>query len=68
MDASIPSVVLQPQVEWQADAWEDMGDTSLETDFDKLRPLVGTVTSYDHDGGFINQTTFFSRAALCEGD
>ncbi|XP_076155559.1 RNA helicase Mov10l1-like [Alosa pseudoharengus] len=55
------------RVERQADAWEDMGEVSLENDFEKLRPLVGTVTSCDRDGGFINQTTFFSRSALCEG-
>lgn len=67
VNASISSVILQLQVERQADAWEDMGDASLETDFEKLRPLVGTVTSCDRDGGFINQTTFFPRAALCEG-
>ncbi|KAL2093862.1 hypothetical protein ACEWY4_011174 [Coilia grayii] len=55
------------RVERHTDAWEDMGDTSLESDLEKLRPLVGTVTSCDLDGGTINQTTFFPRSALCEG-
>ncbi|XP_018585332.1 RNA helicase Mov10l1 [Scleropages formosus] len=31
------------------------------------KPLVGTITSCGQDGGFINQTTFFSRQALCQG-
>ncbi|XP_012692807.2 RNA helicase Mov10l1 [Clupea harengus] len=55
------------RVERQTNTWEDMGEASLENDFEKLRPLVGTVTSCDRDGGFINQTTFFPRSALCEG-
>lgn len=48
------------------DAW-DGGRTSLETNANKLRSLIGTVTSCDKDGGFINQTTYFPRSALCEG-
>ena len=57
-----------PQVEKNADAWEEGGGgASLEADSNQLRPLIGTVTSCDRDGGFINQTTFFPREALCDG-
>uniref|UniRef100_A0A4W4GW27 RNA helicase n=1 Tax=Electrophorus electricus TaxID=8005 RepID=A0A4W4GW27_ELEEL len=55
------------RVEKQLDSWEGGGRTSLELDTQKLRPLIGTVTSCDKDGGFINQTTYFPRSALCEG-
>lgn len=48
------------------DGW-DGGRLSLEADTNKLRSLIGTVTSCDKDGGFINQTTFFPRSALSEG-
>ncbi|KAF4081456.1 hypothetical protein AMELA_G00161620 [Ameiurus melas] len=54
------------RVERQLDTW-DGGRASLETDANKLRSLIGTVTSCDKDGGFINQTTYFPRSALCEG-
>ncbi|XP_061578737.1 RNA helicase Mov10l1 [Cololabis saira] len=33
----------------------------------RLRPLIGTVTSFTGDGGYINQSTLFLRAALSEG-
>uniref|UniRef100_A0A673J0P8 Helicase ATP-binding domain-containing protein n=1 Tax=Sinocyclocheilus rhinocerous TaxID=307959 RepID=A0A673J0P8_9TELE len=49
------------------DAWESGGSEALALDTDKLRPLIGTVTSCDRDGGYINQTTYFPRSALCEG-
>lgn len=55
------------QVEKSADAWEDGGRTSLEADGMQLRPLIGTVTSFDGDGGYINQTTYFPRYSLWEG-
>ncbi|XP_044049108.1 RNA helicase Mov10l1 [Siniperca chuatsi] len=55
------------RVEKSADAWEDGGSTSLEADNMQLRPLVGTVTSFDGDGGYINQTTYFPRYSLWEG-
>ncbi|KAL0968038.1 hypothetical protein UPYG_G00261490 [Umbra pygmaea] len=56
------------RVEKNSDAWEDLGGGfSLETDCNQLRPLIGTVTSCDRDGGFINQTTFFPQNACCEG-
>ncbi|XP_066526077.1 RNA helicase Mov10l1 [Hoplias malabaricus] len=55
------------RVEKQVDAWEGGGRDSLEVDANKLRPLIGTITSCDKDGGFINQTTYFPRSALCEG-
>ncbi|KAM4618202.1 RNA helicase Mov10l1 [Polymixia lowei] len=55
------------RVEKSAEAWEDGGGTSLETDNMQLRPLIGTVTSFDGDGGFINQTTFFPRHSLWAG-
>ncbi|XP_064785037.1 RNA helicase Mov10l1 [Oncorhynchus masou masou] len=56
------------RVEKNADAWEEGGGgASLEADSNQLRPLIGTVTSCDRDGGFINQTTFFPREALCDG-
>uniref|UniRef100_A0A8C4HGL1 RNA helicase n=1 Tax=Dicentrarchus labrax TaxID=13489 RepID=A0A8C4HGL1_DICLA len=55
------------RVEKSADAWEDGGRTSLEADSMQLRPLIGTVTSFDGDGGYINQTTYFPRCSLWEG-
>ncbi|XP_053282435.1 RNA helicase Mov10l1 [Pleuronectes platessa] len=55
------------RVEKSADAWEDGGRTSLEADSMHLRPLIGTVTSFDRDGGYINQTTYFPRNSLWEG-
>ncbi|XP_058263651.1 RNA helicase Mov10l1 [Hemibagrus wyckioides] len=54
------------RVERQMDAWEG-GRASDKTDANKLRSLIGTVTSCDKDGGFINQTTYFPRSAVCEG-
>ncbi|XP_061085697.1 RNA helicase Mov10l1 isoform X2 [Conger conger] len=55
------------RVELLTDSWEEGGGTSLESEMSRLRPLTGTVTSCDRDGGFINQTTFFPRRALCDG-
>uniref|UniRef100_A0A6Q2YGL2 RNA helicase n=1 Tax=Esox lucius TaxID=8010 RepID=A0A6Q2YGL2_ESOLU len=56
------------RVRKNSDAWEDGGGGAmLEADSKQLRPLIGTVTSCDKDGGFINQTTFFPPNALCEG-
>ncbi|KAK5599967.1 hypothetical protein CRENBAI_012535 [Crenichthys baileyi] len=55
------------RVERSADAWDDGGRTSLEADIMQLRPLVGTVTSFDGDSGYINQTTYFTRYSLSEG-
>ncbi|TKS73686.1 RNA helicase [Collichthys lucidus] len=55
------------RVEKSADAWDDEGRTSLEADSMQLRPLIGTVTSFDRDGGYINQTTYFPRYSLWEG-
>ncbi|XP_029289248.1 LOW QUALITY PROTEIN: RNA helicase Mov10l1 [Cottoperca gobio] len=55
------------RVEKSADAWEDGGSTSLEADSMQLRPLIGTVTSFDGDGGYINQNTYFPRSSLWEG-
>lgn len=47
--------------------WEGGGSEALKQDAAKPRPLIGTVTSCDRDGGLINQTTYFPRSALCEG-
>lgn len=55
------------RVEKSADAWEDGGKTSLEEDCMQLRPLIGKVTSFNGEGGYINQNTFFSRHSLSEG-
>ncbi|XP_039664145.1 RNA helicase Mov10l1 [Perca fluviatilis] len=55
------------RVEKNADAWEDGGKTSIEADSMQLRPLIGTVTSFEKDGGYINQTTYFPRYSLWEG-
>ncbi|XP_037306349.2 RNA helicase Mov10l1 [Pungitius pungitius] len=54
------------RVEKSADAWEDGARTS-EADSLQLRTLIGTVTSFDGDGGYINQTTYFPRSSLWEG-
>ncbi|KAK2901476.1 hypothetical protein Q8A67_009591 [Cirrhinus molitorella] len=55
------------RVERHKDGWENGGSEALMPDDNKLRPLIGTVTSCDRDGGYINQTTYFPRSALCEG-
>nr|XP_040019755.1 RNA helicase Mov10l1 [Gasterosteus aculeatus aculeatus] len=55
------------RVEKIADAWEDGDRTSVEADSLQLRPLIGTVTSFDGDGGYINQTTYFPRCSLRQG-
>uniref|UniRef100_A0A3B4CIA1 RNA helicase n=1 Tax=Pygocentrus nattereri TaxID=42514 RepID=A0A3B4CIA1_PYGNA len=55
------------RVERQMDTWEGGGRASLDLDTNKLRPLIGTVSSCDKDGGFINRTTYFPRSALCQG-
>ncbi|XP_029010608.1 RNA helicase Mov10l1 [Betta splendens] len=55
------------RVEKSADAWEDGGGTSLEADGMQLRPLIGKVTSFDGDGGYISQTTYFPRCSLWQG-
>ncbi|XP_058500594.1 RNA helicase Mov10l1 [Solea solea] len=55
------------RVEKCTEAWDDGGGTSLEADSLRLRPLIGTVTSFDGDGGNINKTTYFSRYSLSEG-
>ncbi|KAG7230949.1 hypothetical protein INR49_024978, partial [Caranx melampygus] len=52
------------RVEKSPDAWDDGGGASLEADNMQLRPLIGTVTSFDGDGGYINQTTYFPRCSL----
>ncbi|CAN9498960.1 unnamed protein product [Ophioblennius macclurei] len=50
-----------------ADSWEDGGRTSQENDCERLRPLIGTVTSFDGNGGYINQKTYFPCHSLMEG-
>ncbi|XP_077098375.1 RNA helicase Mov10l1 isoform X2 [Siphateles boraxobius] len=55
------------RVELLKDMWESGGSEALAQDSAKPKPLIGTVTSCDRDGGLINQTTFFPRSALCEG-
>uniref|UniRef100_A0A8C7MRY4 RNA helicase n=1 Tax=Oncorhynchus kisutch TaxID=8019 RepID=A0A8C7MRY4_ONCKI len=65
---AVNGLAVRDSVEKNADAWEEGGGgASLEADSNQLRPLIGTVTSCDRDGGFINQTTFFPREALCDG-
>ncbi|XP_036375537.1 RNA helicase Mov10l1 [Megalops cyprinoides] len=49
------------------DSWGEGGGVCQESTTSQLKPLIGTVTSCDQDGGFINRTTFFPRQALCEG-
>uniref|UniRef100_A0AAY5L7A0 RNA helicase n=1 Tax=Esox lucius TaxID=8010 RepID=A0AAY5L7A0_ESOLU len=64
----VNGLAVRDSVEKNSDAWEDGGGGAmLEADSKQLRPLIGTVTSCDKDGGFINQTTFFPPNALCEG-
>ncbi|MGH0156260.1 UNVERIFIED_CONTAM: hypothetical protein FKN15_042012 [Acipenser sinensis] len=48
------------------DAWEEEGGVSIDLESNQLKPLIGTVTSCDSDGGFITQTTYFPRSAVCE--
>ncbi|XP_035988416.1 RNA helicase Mov10l1 isoform X3 [Fundulus heteroclitus] len=54
------------RVEKSADSWDD-GGTSVDADCKQLRPLIGTVTSFDGEKGDINQTTNFTRYSLSEG-
>lgn len=58
---------LVTQVEKYADTWEDGGRTPLDDESRRLRPLIGTVTSFDEDGGYINQSTYFPFSSLWEG-
>ncbi|XP_077373490.1 RNA helicase Mov10l1 isoform X3 [Festucalex cinctus] len=51
----------------RSDAWEAGGNTSLEDEFARLQPLIGTITSFDGESGYINQTTYFPLSSLCEG-
>ncbi|RVE71576.1 hypothetical protein OJAV_G00053290 [Oryzias javanicus] len=55
------------RVEKCADAWENDGRHSSEGDSMRLQLLIGTVTSFDGDCGYINETTFFSQHSLSEG-
>ncbi|XP_037110092.1 RNA helicase Mov10l1 isoform X3 [Syngnathus acus] len=55
------------RVEKSSDAWDAADGTSLEDDCAQLRPLIGTVTSFDGQCGYINKNTSFSSANLCEG-
>ncbi|XP_013876270.1 RNA helicase Mov10l1 [Austrofundulus limnaeus] len=55
------------RVEKSSDAWDDGGRTSLEADSLQLRPLIGTVTSFDGNDGYINQTTYFAHHSLLQG-
>uniref|UniRef100_A0A672ZU77 RNA helicase n=1 Tax=Sphaeramia orbicularis TaxID=375764 RepID=A0A672ZU77_9TELE len=50
-----------------ADAWENGGKSSTEADSLQLRPLIGTITAFDRDGGYINSNTYFSCHSLLEG-
>lgn len=54
-------------MEKSADAWDQEGSDLLEADGLQLRPLIGTVTSLDGGGGYINQTTYFPRCSLWKG-
>nr|XP_020480456.1 RNA helicase Mov10l1 isoform X3 [Monopterus albus] len=55
------------RVEKCADDWEGRGIASLEADSMQLRLLVGKVTSFDGNGGYINQATYFLGSSLMEG-
>ncbi|XP_041851865.1 RNA helicase Mov10l1 [Melanotaenia boesemani] len=55
------------RVEKSAEAWDDGGRTSVESENMQLRPLIGTVTSVDGSGGYINQTTYFPLCSLSKG-
>ncbi|XP_029991489.1 RNA helicase Mov10l1 [Sphaeramia orbicularis] len=55
------------RVEKSADAWENGGKSSTEADSLQLRPLIGTITAFDRDGGYINSNTYFSCHSLLEG-
>ncbi|CAG08644.1 unnamed protein product, partial [Tetraodon nigroviridis] len=63
-----------PQGGWKAlrvqkcaDTWEDDRRASLDDEKRRLRPLIGTVTSFNEDGGYINQSTYFPCSSLWEG-
>ncbi|TRY65020.1 hypothetical protein DNTS_033521 [Danionella cerebrum] len=53
------------RVERLKDSWDSGQQDSAGQD--KPRSLIGTVTSCDQEGGYINQNTYFPRQALCEG-
>ncbi|KAL4640696.1 RNA helicase Mov10l1 [Arapaima gigas] len=54
------------RVERLTATWDD-DSRSPNSESSEPKQLIGTITSYGQDGGFINQTTFFPRQALCQG-
>lgn len=55
------------QVEKCVDGWEDDGRGCSEADTMQLQPLIGTVTSFDGDFGYVNESTYFSQHSLSDG-
>uniref|UniRef100_A0A3P9MID8 RNA helicase n=1 Tax=Oryzias latipes TaxID=8090 RepID=A0A3P9MID8_ORYLA len=55
------------RVEKCVDGWEDDGRGCSEADTMQLQPLIGTVTSFDGDFGYVNESTYFSQHSLSDG-
>ncbi|KAM9311728.1 RNA helicase Mov10l1 [Gastrophryne carolinensis] len=55
------------KVQSSSDRWEtNIPNTSNALDVD-IKVLIGSITSCNKDGGYINQTTYFNTSDACEG-
>nr|XP_014351818.1 PREDICTED: putative helicase Mov10l1 [Latimeria chalumnae] len=64
--------LLEPcnKVEPFSDQWENDGSSGIEycfPDSTNTKALIGSVTSCSKNGGYINETTYFSLDDVCEG-
>nr|XP_032625295.1 RNA helicase Mov10l1 [Chelonoidis abingdonii] len=55
------------RVEAVSDKWEDYSSPTYDSSESKTKMLIGNITSLTEDGGYINKTTSFSMAQVCEG-
>ncbi|XP_039368429.1 RNA helicase Mov10l1 isoform X3 [Mauremys reevesii] len=54
-------------VEAVSDKWENDSSPTYNSSELKTKMLIGNITSLTEDGGYINKTTSFSMAQVCEG-
>uniref|UniRef100_A0A452J1B9 RNA helicase Mov10l1 n=1 Tax=Gopherus agassizii TaxID=38772 RepID=A0A452J1B9_9SAUR len=50
-----------------SDKWENYSSPTYDSSELKTKMLIGNITSLTEDGGYINKTTSFSMAQVCEG-
>ncbi|XP_030405438.1 RNA helicase Mov10l1 [Gopherus evgoodei] len=55
------------RVEAVSDKWENYSSPTYDSSELKTKMLIGNITSLTEDGGYINKTTSFSMAQVCEG-